>query len=59
MLVDGVTGSGKTEVYLRAIEDVLAAGRWRKREGRILTIDPSAARERLRAAAESFWNPQR
>lgn len=27
MLVDGVTGSGKTEVYLRAIETVLAAGR--------------------------------
>ncbi|MCI2242060.1 replication restart helicase PriA [Adlercreutzia faecimuris] len=27
VLVDGVTGSGKTEVYLRAIEDVLAAGR--------------------------------
>ncbi|NGM17060.1 primosomal protein N' [Eggerthellaceae bacterium zg-893] len=27
VLVDGVTGSGKTEVYLRAIEDVLAHGR--------------------------------
>lgn len=27
VLVDGVTGSGKTEVYLRAIEPVLAAGR--------------------------------
>ncbi len=27
VLVDGVTGSGKTEVYLRAIENVLAAGR--------------------------------
>jgi primosomal protein N' (replication factor Y) len=26
VLVDGVTGSGKTEVYLRAIEDVVAAG---------------------------------
>ena len=26
-LIDGVTGSGKTEVYLRAIEEVLAAGR--------------------------------
>jgi primosomal protein N' (replication factor Y) len=26
ILVDGVTGSGKTEVYLRAIEDVVAAG---------------------------------
>ena len=41
------------------VTDVMAAGRWLKREGRILTIDPSAARERLRAAAESFWNPQR
>lgn len=27
VLVDGVTGSGKTEVYLQAIEGVLAAGR--------------------------------
>ena len=27
VLVDGVTGSGKTEVYLRAIENVLAVGR--------------------------------
>ncbi len=27
VLVDGVTGSGKTEVYLRAIEQVVAAGR--------------------------------
>lgn len=27
VLVDGVTGSGKTEVYLRAIEDALACGR--------------------------------
>ncbi len=27
VLVDGVTGSGKTEVYLRAIEEALAAGR--------------------------------
>ena len=27
VLVDGVTGSGKTEVYLRAIEGVLARGR--------------------------------
>ena len=27
VLVDGVTGSGKTEVYLQAIEAVLAAGR--------------------------------
>lgn len=27
VLVDGVTGSGKTEVYLQAIEDVLARGR--------------------------------
>ena len=27
MLVDGVTGSGKTEVYLDAIEHALAAGR--------------------------------
>ena len=27
VLVDGVTGSGKTEVYLRAIEPVLASGR--------------------------------
>ena len=27
VLVDGVTGSGKTEVYLRAIEEALAAGK--------------------------------
>ncbi len=27
VLIDGVTGSGKTEVYLRAIESVLAVGR--------------------------------
>ncbi len=27
VLVDGVTGSGKTEVYLRAIEDVLSRGK--------------------------------
>ena len=27
IVLDGVTGSGKTEVYLRAIEDVVAAGR--------------------------------
>ncbi len=27
LLLDGVTGSGKTEVYLRAIEDCLARGR--------------------------------
>ena len=27
VLVDGVTGSGKTEVYLQAIEEVLASGR--------------------------------
>ena len=27
VLVDGVTGSGKTEVYLSAIERVLSAGR--------------------------------
>ena len=27
VLVDGVTGSGKTEVYLQAIEGVLARGR--------------------------------
>lgn len=27
VLVDGVTGSGKTEVYLRAIQDVLSQGR--------------------------------
>ncbi|RDB61215.1 primosomal protein N' [Gordonibacter sp. 28C] len=27
VLVDGVTGSGKTEVYLQAIEEALAAGR--------------------------------
>ena len=26
-LLDGVTGSGKTEIYLRAIEPILAAGR--------------------------------
>jgi len=27
VVLDGVTGSGKTEVYLRAIEDVVASGR--------------------------------
>ena len=27
MLIDGVTGSGKTEVYLSAIEKTLAAGK--------------------------------
>lgn len=39
------------------VTDVMAAGRWLKRGGRVLTIDPAAAKKRLRRLAEAFWNP--
>lgn len=41
------------------VTDVMAAGRWLKRRGRILTLDPVQIKARLRKAAEAFWNPKR
>jgi len=41
------------------VTDVMAAGRWLKREGRILTIDPSAALERpARGGGELLESPE-
>ena len=42
LLLQGMTGSGKTEVYLRAAEEALARGR---------STDPAGARDRARAGA--------
>ena len=40
------------------VTHVMAAGRWLKKDGQLLTVDKEAARATLRAVTEKFWNPK-
>ena len=40
------------------ISHVMAAGKWLKYDGRLLTMDRQAVLEKLRCVTEKFWKPE-